>query len=449
MDASLAIRCEKVSKVYRRFSRKRKFQTLKSAILGGEILKDLAVATDAIHALWPIDLAVPKGEALGIVGGNGSGKSTLMKIIYGTTKPTTGTVATQGRVSALIELGAGFHPEISGRENVVINGIMVGLSRKEIARRFEEIVAFAELEDFIDAPVKTYSSGMYARLGFAVAITVTPEILLIDEVLSVGDEAFTHKCLERIRGLKAEGRTIVLVTHDLGMVEKVCDRALWLKGGRLQEDGDPRRVIGSYRMDVARHEEGRLAEQHRDTAAALSEGATAKEEPVQEVAPVPPMEGPAQEEEIRKHRWGSGDVEITAVTLRGGDGAERHIFAAGERLEIRLDVRPRVPVKDFVFGIGIFSEDGVNVYGTNTQIEKMTSDLLDAPATVAFVVESLELCEGAYRLDVAVHREDGMPYDYQRGLYSFRVTSDVKDIGLHRPRHSWTFGGAIRFKTRA
>ena len=177
------------------------------------------------------DVLGSQGRTLGVIGRNGSGKSTLLKLVAGITKPSTGTVEVNGRISALIELGAGFHPEISGRENVFINGIMLGLSKREITKRFDEIVEFAEMKDFIDAPVKTYSSGMYMRLGFAVAIHVDPEVLLVDEVLAVGDEGFTHKCLDKFAEFKRRGKTILLVTHSLGLVERFCDEALWMDGG--------------------------------------------------------------------------------------------------------------------------------------------------------------------------------------------------------------------------
>src|SRR4051812_2331664 len=183
----------------------------------------------------------------------------MLKCVAGITRPTSGTVSVRGRISALIELGAGFHPEISGRENVFINGIMLGLSKREVARRFDEIVEFAELRDFIDAPVKTYSSGMYMRLGFAVAIHVDPDVLLVDEVLAVGDEGFTHKCLDKFGEFKRRGKTILLVTHSLGLVERFCDQALWLDGGKVRGEGDPRRVVGAYVTDVERSEEKQLA----------------------------------------------------------------------------------------------------------------------------------------------------------------------------------------------
>ena len=250
-----------MTKQYRRHAHRNQLRTLKSALLTGSLLSDLR-PEDVFTALEGVSFEVPKGSTFGVIGENGSGKSTLLKLVAGITKPTRGTLAVDGRVSALIELGAGFHPEISGRENVAINGVMLGLTRKEVDRRFDEIVEFAELRDFIDDPVKTYSSGMYMRLGFAVAIHVDPDVLLIDEVLAVGDEAFTRKCLDKIAEFRRRGRTILFVTHTLGLVEKMCDEALWLRHGRTSGRGDPKRVVDSYLTYVAEGEETRLRASH-------------------------------------------------------------------------------------------------------------------------------------------------------------------------------------------
>ena len=210
-------------------------------------------------ALNDVSFRVAKGSAFGVIGRNGSGKSTALKLVAGITKPTSGTVRVDGRISALIELGAGFHPEISGRENVFINGMMLGLSKRDIEKRFDDIVDFAELRDFIDAPVKTYSSGMYMRLGFAVAVNVNPDVLLVDEVLAVGDEAFTHKCLDKFRDFRRRGKTVLLVTHSLALVERLCDEAVWLDGGQKHEEGDSKRVVDAYLTAVDRSEERSLA----------------------------------------------------------------------------------------------------------------------------------------------------------------------------------------------
>src|SRR6059036_2014534 len=252
-----AITLTNVTKVYRRYTG-RQFSTLKSALLQRSLLRDLR-PDQTFPALTNVSFSVPRGSTYGVIGRNGSGKSTALKLVAGITKPTSGIVRVDGRISALIELGAGFHPEISGRENVFINGIMLGLTKREVHERFDEIVDFAEMREFIDAPVKTYSSGMYMRLGFAVAIHVDPNVLLIDEVLAVGDEAFTHKCLDKFAEFKRRGRTILLVTHSLGVVERFCDDAVWLDEGTVRAQGDPRRVVDSYLTAVEKTEEEQLA----------------------------------------------------------------------------------------------------------------------------------------------------------------------------------------------
>src|SRR6187397_1552472 len=282
-----AIELINVAKIYRKYARRKQFATLKSALLKGSLIQDLQ-PDETFPALQGVSFNVPAGRTYAIIGRNGSGKSTALKLVAGITKPTTGTVKVQGRISALIELGAGFHPEISGRENVFINGIMLGLTKREVARRFDEIVEFAEMENFIDAPVKTYSSGMYMRLGFAVAIHVDPEVLLVDEVLAVGDEGFTHKCLDKFAEFKRRGKTILLVTHSLGLVERFCDDALWMDGGQLKVQGDPKRVVGAYVTDVEKSEEEQLAA--ADARAQESATTVSPDEPASAVLPDNPIE---------------------------------------------------------------------------------------------------------------------------------------------------------------
>jgi len=344
----------------------------------------------------------------------------------------------EGRISALIELGAGFHPEISGRENVFINGIMLGLSKKEITRRFDEIVEFAELTEFIDAPVKTYSSGMYMRLGFAVAIHVDPDVLLVDEVLAVGDEGFTHKCLDKFGEFKRRGKTILLVTHSLGLVERFCDEAVWLDAGEKKAEGDPTRVIGTYVTDVARQEERFL--RASDKKAGLEAGTA------DTMGLVDASEVSTDMNRAGEGRWGSGGVEITSVALETADGQATQVFHTGEPMRLTLGVRAALPVRDFVFGIGLFTADGVSVYGTNTDLEEFEADRLEGDQKVTLVIDSLDLVEGTYKLDVAVHKRDGAPYDYHRLLHTFRVKSRIKDVGIYRPKHSWEFSPGVKFK---
>ncbi len=464
-----AIELDHVTKVYRRHGHSRRYATLKSALLTGSLARDLR-PEESFLALKDVSATIRKGVTYGVIGRNGSGKSTLLKLVAGITKPTSGAVRVNGRVSALIELGAGFHPEISGRENVFINGVMLGLSRREITNRFDEIVEFAEMEDFIDAPVKTYSSGMYMRLGFAVAINVDPDILLVDEVLAVGDEGFSLKCLDKFSEFKRRGKTILLVTHGLSMVERFCDEALWIESGQKRLVGDPKRVVQMYLSDVELAEDLLLAAQdakaQQTPVSAAPEvvapgpvESVAEPDHVPQPAPEPGAEVDSESETesadedaqpdnmfvAKEGRWGSGGVRIEQVTLEGDHGPA-HVFHTGERMTIRMRVNAPQEVDDFAFGISIFSGDGVCCYGTNTHIEEMTSRWLQGEATVLFVIDQLDLVGGTYKLDVAAHKRDGFSYDYHRLLYTFRVKSRTKDVGIYRPRHAWSFSDNVHFK---
>jgi ABC-type polysaccharide/polyol phosphate transport system ATPase subunit len=432
-----AITLANVSKIYRKYSG-RQFATLKSALLQRSILTELS-PTETFPALRDVSFTVAPGRTCGVIGRNGSGKSTALKLVAGITKPTSGTVTVTGRISALIELGAGFHPEISGRENVFINGIMLGLSRREVERRFDEIVEFAELRDFIEAPVKTYSSGMYMRLGFAVAIHVDPDVLLVDEVLAVGDEGFTHKCLDKFAEFRRIGKTILLVTHSLGLVERFCDEAIWLDEGRMRSHGDPKRVVDAYLAAVEKSEDALLA---TTTAKAVAAVAPAPAEPVTAMPDHSELKNLFQAVE---GRWGSRQIEITRVTLSGREG-ESFIFHTGEPMRVAMTIVAHAPATDFVFGVSFFNADGVCCYGTNTYIEQMDPLRLEGEVEVAFEIDSLELVEGTYKLDVAVHTCDGYPYDYHRLLYTFRMKSRTPDVGIYRPKHHWSFSPGIAFK---
>ncbi len=314
-----AIEAVNVTKVYRKYARKKQFATLKSALLSGSLVSELQ-PDETFEALRGVSFTVPKGCTYGVVGRNGSGKSTLLKCVAGITKPTTGSVVVDGRISALIELGAGFHPEISGRENVFINGIMLGLTKREIQKRFDEIVEFAELKDFIDAPVKTYSSGMYMRLGFAVAIHVDPDVLLVDEVLAVGDQGFTVKCLDKFAEFRRRNRTILLVTHSLDLVEKFCDQALWLDRGKTHGEGDPKRVITAYIVNVEKSEEQQLAKEEAVRVAHAATESQPTNDEQQPHNPVETAEAPPDMFKATEGRWGSRELEVTSVTIVDGAG---------------------------------------------------------------------------------------------------------------------------------
>lgn len=428
-----AIEVRDVRKTYRRYGRRKDFGTLKSALLSGRVLR--ALRPDAVfEALKGVSFDVATGRMFGVIGPNGSGKSTLLKLIAGIGKPTSGQLRVTGRVSALIELGAGFHPEISGRENVFINGMMLGLTKAEMVRRFDEIVAFAEVEEFIDAPVKTYSSGMYMRLGFAVAINVDPDVLLVDEVLAVGDEAFTHKCLDKFAELRRRGRTVLLVTHSLDLVTRLCDEALWLDQGVARATGDPKRVVDAYLMDVAATDDRKL----------LQASGSSFHRPIETGSSAPTRTPGADMSAAAEGRWGGREAEIVEVGLHRPDGTRSHVFQSGQPVEIRLRVRARQPLQDVVVGVGIFNAEGSCCYGTNTHIEGASAAQLVGEGEAVFHIERLDLVDGSYKLDVAVHRRDGVPYDYHRLLHSFRVTSTLKEAGVFRPPHWWTFSGGIR-----
>ena len=461
MTTANAIEVRDVQKTYRRYGRRRQFGTLKSALLSGRVFRDMR-PDDTFQALKGVSFDVVAGKTFGIVGRNGSGKSTMLKLIAGIGRPTAGTVIVSGRISALIELGAGFHPEISGRDNVYINGMMMGLTKREVSERFDEIVTFAELEDFIDAPVKTYSSGMYMRLGFAVAVHVDPEVLLMDEVLAVGDEAFTHKCLDKFSEFRRKGRTVLLVTHSLDLVTTFCDEVLWLDSGLIRAQGDPRRVIDAYRLDVAQAEDRAL--RHAAIAAVAAVADVSDE--LRSVEPPPsgaqseaPLQAAALADDSAdtssdtvpqdlfkavEGRWGSREVEIDAVAFVGESGQPSYVFSSGAPMEIRLVVRAHSPVTDLVFGVGIFNADGVCCYGTNTDIEGAESGAMTGQGEVRFAMDRLDLVAGTYKVDVAVHRRSGAPYDYHRLLYTLRITSPLKEAGIFRPPHRWKFSGDIR-----
>jgi len=417
-----AIEVDHVFRIYQKYSARHRFQTFKSALVKGDFFRSLR-PDELVTALDDVTISVEKGQTFGVIGENGSGKSTLLKLIAGIAKPTKGEVRTQGKISALIELGAGFHPEITGRENVFINGIMLGLSKKEISAKFNDIVAFAELEEFIDAPVKTYSSGMYMRLGFAIAINVNPEILLIDEVLAVGDAAFVPKCLDRIDDFRRRQKTILFVSHDLSTVGKICDRVAWLKNGRVQMIGEPKRIVDAYLQDVAEKQERSFERRQQEPAAA-----------------------PNGQEERRENRWGKREIEITRVSLKNARGQERRVFTPEDSLVVEMDVVAHVPADDFVFGIGLFNSQGICCYGTNTQLDDYEAVSIQREGKVVCRIETLSLVNGTYYLDVAVHKRDGYPYDYHRNLYSFLVSSTHKDVGIGRLAHGWSFSPGIEVK---
>ncbi|HUO87217.1 MAG TPA: ABC transporter ATP-binding protein [Thermoanaerobaculia bacterium] len=435
-----AIRVDGVSKLYRRLAPGAQWKTLKSALLDGTLTRGLD-PSQAIAALREVDFTVGRGEAFGVIGGNGSGKSTLLKLVAGILQPTAGEVVVDGRVAALIELGAGFHPEISGRENIYVNGAILGLGRRQIDQRLDSIIGFSGLADFIDEPVKNYSSGMYVRLGFAVAVHTDPDVLLVDEVLAVGDEAFGHKCLRRIEEMLAVGKTLLFVSHSLDLVEGLCDRVLWLEDGRPRLLGEPRRVVDAYRQAVA-EEEGR--EHREEKEERQRREAAGGDEPADGAGD----DGAGGDGGRQERRWGSRQVEISAVRLTMEDG-ERYHLVSGERVAFEVDVVAPQPQSDFVFGLRLTTPRGTEVWGTNTHLAGLEPERLDGRATVRAVCPALSLAPGEYLLDVAVHSRDGAPYDYWSHALGFTVTARDRGVGVYFPEHRWEAVGGVRWRDDA
>jgi len=340
---------------------------------------------DDLHALHDVSFTVEQGTTVGFIGPNGAGKSTLLKLIARILEPDSGTVAVHGRVGALLELGAGFHPELSGRENIYLNASIMGLSRREVDRRFDEIVAFSELERFIDVPVKHYSSGMYVRLGFAVAVNIAPEILLVDEVLAVGDAAFQRKCFDRIDCMRAEGVTLLFVSHSAEAVRTHCSRAIWLDGGCLIADGTAESVVQRYMTHAWEKDEGRL-------------------------------------QAANVQRWGTGRVQITQVQLLDGRGRETQLFETGEPMTVVMHYQTTERVEHPIFGLAIHRNDGTHVTGPNTRVGGLDIASIEGTGKVSYSVEVLPLLEGSYALSVAVVSTDySEMYDYHDRIYPFRV----------------------------
>ncbi|MEZ4753644.1 MAG: ABC transporter ATP-binding protein [Bdellovibrionota bacterium] len=388
------------------------YTTLKSMLLG-MFKRSEPKKVKYTHAVKDLTLRIPRGSSVGIIGRNGSGKSTLLKLISGIYKADQGSVSVNGRISALIELGAGFHPDFTGRENLYLGGIMHGLTRKEIDQRFETIVKFAELEEVIDDPVRTYSSGMYMRLGFSLAVHTDPDILIVDEVLAVGDAAFVSKCHDKIGELRKAGKTLFLVTHDLTSVERWGDEVLWLNAGAVVERGEPRRVIDEYRQFLENEEETKIFDAEAD-------------------------ELQSQEsDKVLPERWGSREIEIKNVRLLGAGAAEHRVFNPEDAVTVEIEYFVHEPRSEIVFGISINRNDGTVIHGSNTDIERIELPELGSSGLICYKIKRLSLLEGAYSIDTAVHRDDGYPYDYHKAAVSFVVRSARSQVGVFEPEHSW------------
>lgn len=388
------------------------------------------------QVLKGISFRVKRGEAVGLVGHNGCGKSTILKLLTCILYPDGGQIEINGMVSSLIELGAGFHPDMSGRENIYINASIFGLNRKEIEERMGQIIGFSELEEYIDNPVRTYSSGMYMRLAFSVAINVDAEVLLIDEILSVGDVNFQQKCFERLREIKKAGTTIVIVSHALTQIEQICDRSIWIDDGLIREEGSPKEVHEKYLSAMEDKTMHRIEKEE-------AEKETAAETETEKEKDLPAFCGPWA---IRR---GNHKAVFTNVHLEGKDGRETKLVRTGEELHLLLAYQSRETHLAGTFGIGIYRDDDIYCFGTNTAIELKKEVELKREAVLEIIVPRLMLLAGKYSIHVAMHSQDLIEiYDYIWNVIEFQVFNTKGDDGLFRMETIWRSGGEILIDNR-
>jgi ABC-2 type transport system ATP-binding protein len=380
--SEVAVSVQNVSKKFRIYHERN--DSLKASVLRGRRAK-----YEEFLAVNGVTMDIYKGETFGIIGQNGSGKSTLLKCLARILTPDIGSVKVNGKVSALLELGAGFHHELSGRENVYLNGSILGLSKRQIDQRFDQIVDFAGLERFIDTPVKNYSSGMYVRLGFSVAINVDPDVLLVDEVLAVGDEEFQRRCAEKFVELQDKGKTIVVVSHGIGQLRSMCDRLAWMQAGRLRAIGDTREVADAYIGNV-------------------------------QVSRLPGHDGVAT-------RWGSGEVEILSVDLVDATGNTTNKVRTGESCTYRVNYRVNgAPIHRTCVGFGLRRIDGVHVSGENNRESKNIVEWLSGEGSFDYRIERLPLLAGTYDLSFAIQDEFcSHTYDWWQDGCRFEVAPAV------------------------
>ena len=349
-------------------------------------------------ALREVNFEIEKGKTVGVIGPNGSGKSSTLGLVTGTIYPTTGYVKTNGRISSLLELGAGFHPDLTGRENVFLNAAILGIPREDIRKRMDHIIEFSNLSDFIDMPVRNYSSGMYVRLGFAVAVEMNPDILLIDEVLAVGDIAFQLKCLDRIRQFQRQGKTLMFVSHALQTVEEFCDEAFLIHHGRLVARGNPPEVILQY------------------IRAYMGEGGY-----------------------LYTQEFGTRDVEMIDVKLRNEHNEETALFQSGRPLHVDICYIAHKRVENPVFGYSLKTGNGFYVFGTNTQLQKQCIDAIEGEGAIRLTIDPLTLMQGNFFLSLSIHSWDhATQYHRREDWYPFGVKNEIGSEGIFRLPSSWS-----------
>lgn len=370
-----------------------------------------------------ISFDVKKGEAVGLIGQNGCGKSTTLKLLSRIMYPNSGKIEILGRVSSLLELGAGFHPDMSGKENIYINASIFGLTKKEIDNRIDDIIDFSELKEFIDNPVRTYSTGMYMRLAFSVAINVDADVLLIDEILAVGDANFQAKCFNKLREIKRKGTTIVIVSHDTASIEKFCDKAIWINKGKIALSGKPNAVINSY-LDFI---------MNRNVVSLKKDKPKIAEEQSKK------NKAPIEEKDDRYKILGNQFVEFKDFALLDGiTEKNKDTFRIGDSIKIRARyIRNNNEIEDAVFGVGIFRNDGTHCYGTNTYIDSGEKVKINESGELCIILKNILLLKGHYLIDLALHNEFGQTYHHVSGAMEFDLYDNINEVGITRIEHIW------------
>ena len=407
-----AIVVKGLGKRFNRYSADRPYTIMEAALSGWGRMKPQA----RFWALRDINFTVSPGEMLGILGKNGAGKSTLLQLLGGIGKAEEGTIKVNGRIGGLLDLGAGFHSDLTGRENVLVGAVVAGLTRREAARRFDDIVEFAELKQFIDSPMRTYSTGMQMRLAFSVAVHTDPEVLLIDEYLSVGDVAFQTKCLNRIAEFKAQGCAIVLISHSAAQIQKMCDRALWLKSGEIVAYGEPEVVAGQYLSEMRSETEKRT--------------------------PMRPPEVTSTGSQLRvnENRFGSLEVEITDVKVLPDEEIN-----SGDAITIEIHYSVPKPIAAAIFGVVISREDGQSCFETNTNQMGRLVPLAEGKGTIRLQVDRLDLGNGQYYVNAGVYEKSwAYAYDYHWHVYPLYVRSTVHQKTILCPPYRWEFDGKMQ-----
>jgi lipopolysaccharide transport system ATP-binding protein len=412
-----SVTARNISKSYRAYSKDRP-GTLQEAVVRG--LRGLR-AGKKFWALQEVSFDLEPGRMMGVIGANGAGKSTLLRLVGGVGRPDQGSLEVNGRIGALIDLGAGFHPDLTGRENVYINGVISGLTRQEVGRQFEAIVSFAELEAFIDSPLRTYSTGMQMRLAFAIAVHIQPEVLLIDEVLAVGDLAFQRKCLDRIAYFKQQGCAILLVTHDISLVEQLCEQALWLRQGRVAASGPAVAVAQAYITEMRAETQRRTPSEQRVTR--TPQGVELR---------------------LNENRLGSQEMQIERVSLRPSGGQPGTEIDSGEGLRVEIEYNAPLPIPSPIFGVTVTRADGLVCSDLSTGSAGLALPTLHGQGVIALNFDRLDLAGGDYYVDVGVYHKDwAYAYDYHWRVYPLAVRPSPGEKGVLRSPHRWELGEPV------